>query len=139
MENDNSQYFHYELFISFQSGQLNEYTERKEMSSDVQCMALGTVPAGEQRSRFLAIGLSDNTVRVISLDPQDCLQPLSMQALPATPESLCIVEMAMGGLESESGRLGGLFLNIGLSVSWTVIFNNYIDCIKPAALGCLRQ
>lgn len=97
------------------SGQLNEYTERKEMSSDVQCMALGTVPAGEQRSRFLAIGLNDNTVRVISLDPQDCLQPLSMQALPATPESLCIVEMAMGGLESESGRLGGLFLNIGLS------------------------
>lgn len=105
------------IFISFQSGQLNEYTERKEMSSDVQCMALGTVPAGEQRSRFLAIGLSDNTVRVISLDPQDCLQPLSMQALPATPESLCIVEMAMGGLESETGRLGGLFLNIGLSVS----------------------
>lgn len=105
------------VFIWFQSGQLNEYTERKEMSSDVQCMALGTVPAGEQRSRFLAIGLSDNTVRVISLDPQDCLQPLSMQALPATPESLCIVEMAMGGLESESGRLGGLFLNIGLSVS----------------------
>ena len=87
------------------------------MSSDVQCMALGSVPVGEQRSRFLAIGLSDNTVRVISLDPQDCLQPLSMQALPATPESLCIVEMAMGGLESESGRLGGLFLNIGLSVS----------------------
>jgi len=104
------------VFTSFQSGQLNEYTERKEMSSDVQCMALGTVPAGEQRSRFLAIGLSDNTVRVISLDPQDCLQPLSMQALPAMPESLCIVEMAMGGLESESGRLGGLFLNIGLSV-----------------------
>ena len=91
------------------------------MSSDVQCMALGTVPAGEQRSRFLAIGLSDNTVRVISLDPQDCLQPLSMQALPATPESLCIVEMAMGGLESESGRLGGLFLNIGLSVCCFIV------------------
>ena len=25
------------------SGQLNEYTERKEMSADVVCMALGTV------------------------------------------------------------------------------------------------
>lgn len=53
-----------------QSGQLNEYTERKEMSSDVQCMALGPIPHGELRSRFLAIGLSDNTVRIISLDPQ---------------------------------------------------------------------
>ena len=51
------------------TGQLNEYTERKEMSSDVICMALGRVPAGEQRSRFLAVGLADNTVRIISLDP----------------------------------------------------------------------
>lgn len=40
------------------------------MSADVQCMALGTVPSGERRSRFLAVGLSDSTVRVISLDPQ---------------------------------------------------------------------
>lgn len=52
-----------------QTGQLNEYTERKEMKSDVICMGLGRVPAGEQRSRFLAVGLSDNTVRIISLDP----------------------------------------------------------------------
>ena len=51
------------------TGQLNEYTERKEMSSDVVCMALGRVPTGEQRCRFLAVGLSDNTVRIVSLDP----------------------------------------------------------------------
>ena len=53
----------------FQTGQLNEYTERKEMSSDVVCMALGRVPAGEQRCRFLGVGLADNTVRIVSLDP----------------------------------------------------------------------
>ncbi|CAM9695035.1 splicing factor 3B subunit 3 [Petromyzon marinus] len=99
------------------SGQLNEYTERKEMSADVVCMSLANVPSGEQRSRFLAVGLVDNTVRIISLDPSDCLQPLSMQALPAQPEALCIVEM--GGAEKqdesgEKGSLGGLYLNIGL-------------------------
>lgn len=55
--------------LSFQSGQLNEYTERKEMSADVVCMSLASVPPGEQRSRFLAVGLVDNTVRIISLDP----------------------------------------------------------------------
>jgi len=49
---------------------LNEYTERKEMPGDIICMALGSVPEGEQRSRFLAVGLSDSTVRIISLDPQ---------------------------------------------------------------------
>lgn len=57
------------VFFSEQTGQLNEYTERKEMSADVVCMALGKVPVGEQRCRFLAVGLSDNTVRIISLDP----------------------------------------------------------------------
>ena len=61
------------------SGQLNEYTEQKDMSADVVCMALGNVPAGEQRCGFLAVGLADNTVRIISLDPNDCLTLLSMQ------------------------------------------------------------
>jgi splicing factor 3B subunit 3 len=99
------------------TGQLNEYTERKEMSTDVICMALGRVTHGDQRSKFLAVGLADDTVRIISLDPGDCLSPLSMQALPASPESLCIVEM--GGHETKDdteggGSKGGLFLNIGL-------------------------
>lgn len=58
------------------------------MSTDVVCMALANVPQGEQRSRFLAVGLADNTVRIISLDPNDCLTPLSMQALPDSPEYL---------------------------------------------------
>jgi splicing factor 3B subunit 3 len=39
------------------------------MPSEAVCMALANVPAGEQRSRFLAVGLADNTVRIISLDP----------------------------------------------------------------------
>lgn len=42
-----------------------------------------------------------------------------MQALPAQPESLCIVEM--GGVEKqdelgEKGTIGFLYLNIGLQV-----------------------
>jgi splicing factor 3B subunit 3 len=40
------------------------------MPGDIICMALGSVPEDEQRSRFLAVGLSDSTVRIISLDPQ---------------------------------------------------------------------
>jgi len=99
------------------TGQLNEYTERKEMSSEVICMALGRVTHGDQRSKFLAVGLADNTVRIISLDPGDCLSPLSMQALPASPESLCIVEMGGHEVKDDTeggGSKGGLFLNIGL-------------------------
>ena len=65
-----------------QTGQLNEYTERKEMSADVVCMALGRVPSGEQRSRFLAVGLFDNTVRIISLDPLVSGTPSPLVPLP---------------------------------------------------------
>lgn len=48
--------------------------------------------------------------------PQDTLQPLSMQALPAAPESLCIVKMGVESDDAEMGGVsaGGLFLNIGL-------------------------
>ncbi|PAA74859.1 hypothetical protein BOX15_Mlig012773g3 [Macrostomum lignano] len=109
------------------AGQLNEYTERKDMSADVVCMALGRVPPGEQRCRFLAVGLSDNTVRIVSLDPADCLAPLSLQALPAPPESLCLAQLgstlsgaapdAPGGV-SGGGDVGWSagthYLNIGL-------------------------
>lgn len=50
---------------------------------------------------------------------KDCLSPLSMQALPAPPESLCIIEM--GGTEAkeetgETATAGGIYLNIGLQV-----------------------
>lgn len=88
------------------------------MPSEVMCMALGTVPAGEQRSWFLAVGLSDNTVRIISLDPADCLSPRSMQALPAAAESLCLVEMGIADTSEEEGNpqlSGSLHLNIGLN------------------------
>lgn len=51
------------------------------MSADVVCMSLANVPPGEQRSRFLAVGLVDNTVRIISLDPSVRAQLLLRRAL----------------------------------------------------------
>lgn len=54
------------------------------MSSEVVCMALGRVPVGEQRCRFLAVGLSDNTVRIISLDPSVSLLYLIELAVIST-------------------------------------------------------
>lgn len=86
------------------------------MPSEVMCMALGNVAVGEQRSWFLAVGLQDNTVRIISLDPSDCLAPRSMQALPAAAESLCIVEMGAketDNSEDSSPQQSSLYLNIG--------------------------
>lgn len=58
------------------TNQLREYSERREMTAEVLCMSLSEVPEGELRSRFLTVGLADRTVRVVSLDPSDCLAPL---------------------------------------------------------------
>ncbi|VDQ02766.1 unnamed protein product [Trichobilharzia regenti] len=85
------------------TGQLNEYTERKEMPADVICMALGRIPANEQRSRFLAVGLADNTVRILSLDPS-VIEMGTNEPFPSTDDG-----------ESETKPSGGIiYLNIGL-------------------------
>ena len=66
-------------FLLSPSGELKEYHERKEMSSEVVCMALANVPPGEQCARFLAVSLADRTVRIISLDTANCFSALSIQ------------------------------------------------------------
>ncbi|CAD5206793.1 unnamed protein product [Bursaphelenchus okinawaensis] len=91
------------------SNQLREYSERREMTSEVLCLGMADVPEGELRSRFLCVGLADRTVRVISLDPADCLAPLSMESLPSEPESLTIMETTAEGSNSSV-----LHLNVGL-------------------------
>ena len=59
---------------------------------------------------------------------QDCLSPLSMQALPAAPESLCVVEMGGHDVtreDVEGGSQSGLFLNIGLQVEHLLFYSRY--------------
>ena len=99
-------YFEYDTA----TGQLVE-TERNDMAQDVACLALGPIPEGETRGRFLAIGFYDKTVRVVSLGQYDLMTILSRQALPADPESLSLIEL-QSGFSSDNVEL---FLNIGLS------------------------
>ena len=79
------------------------------MSSDVVCMALASVPSGEQRSRFLAVGLADNTVRIISLDPtvsQSYIFFALIQPLPQSETKIRIYSMNFKmGLVTFSGLL----------------------------------
>lgn len=89
--------------------------------ADVVCMGLASIKPGDLHTSFLAVGLADNTVRIISLQRQDCLEPRSMQALPSPAESLCIVEMGIGETEEDEDGIvrrgpgqGSLYLNIGL-------------------------
>ncbi|CAN1257727.1 Spliceosome-associated protein 130 B [Linum perenne] len=74
------------------TGQLME-VEKHEMSGDVACLDIAPVPEGRQRSRFLAVGSYDNIIRILSLDPDDCMQILSVQSVSSTPESLLFLEV----------------------------------------------
>ena len=72
------------------TGMLNEQ-ESIFYESEVACIDIGEVPEGRQRCRFLAVGFIDKTVKIMSLDPESCLSRISMQALPAQPESVSLL------------------------------------------------
>ncbi|KAI9442521.1 mono-functional DNA-alkylating methyl methanesulfonate N-term-domain-containing protein [Lactarius indigo] len=77
-------------------GQLNEYQDRKAMGSTVLALSIGEVPEGRQRTPYLAVGCEDQTVRIISLDPDSTLETISLQALTSPPSSICIVFVNIG-------------------------------------------
>lgn len=60
------------------SGLLNEIESRLIPDSEIACLDIGEVPEGRQRCRFLALGFNDKTVKIMSLDPESCLQRISM-------------------------------------------------------------
>jgi len=95
-------------------GQLTD-VDKKFLGREVACLEIAPIPYGRQRSRFLAVGDWENNVRIFSLDPDDCLQSLSLQNLPTHPESLSLVEMHAAGGGGSGDSDNTLFLNIGLS------------------------
>lgn len=58
-----------------------------------------------------AVGCEDQTVRIISLDPESTLETISLQALTAPPSSICIADMLDAGINKTSPTT---FVNIGL-------------------------
>jgi splicing factor 3B subunit 3 len=86
----------------------------KIMDTEITCLDVGPIQEGRQRSRYLAVGCEDTTVKVLSLDPENCLSRVSVQALPALPSSVCLIEMKnnTGALDIDQLQL---FLHIGLA------------------------
>ncbi|KAG0241008.1 pre-mRNA-splicing factor rse1 [Actinomortierella wolfii] len=93
------------------SGNLSESHIRREMSSSVTSLGIQPLPAGRRRVRFLAVGCEDNTVRILSLEANSLLEPLSLQVISAIPESLVMLDMPD---QISGGHLTTLYLNIGL-------------------------
>lgn len=65
-----------------------------ELGMEIASLDLGQVPQDKARFPFLAVGGWDNTVRILSLDPQELMRQRSTLALTSPCESLRIAEMA---------------------------------------------
>lgn len=81
--------------VYFEADSVGVLLERKSLADlpdAISSIALGPVPLERQRSRFLAVGSEDLTVRILSCDPDECLEPLSLQALASRAVSLLITD-----------------------------------------------
>jgi splicing factor 3B subunit 3 len=109
-------------------------TEKKETGCAVAALDLGPLPEGRQRSRFLAVGAYDKTVRLLSLDPGDSLRALATQAVGADPESVLLLDSPAagrgGGAGDEGAGAGALFLQVGLGNG--VLLRSEVDRVTGA-------
>ncbi|KAJ2323301.1 pre-mRNA-splicing factor rse1, partial [Coemansia sp. RSA 2702] len=92
-----------------QRGMLREHEGALHVGSDVTCLALSPVAAGRLHAAFLAVGCEDQTVRLFALDASRCLEPLSMQAVAATPASVAVVHQ-LDALRLYTGLVNGLLV-----------------------------
>lgn len=64
---------------------------KRDMGCEILALSLGTVPVGRSRALFCAIGGSDRSVRILSVEPDKLLRQISAQSFQgATVESLVI-------------------------------------------------
>ena len=102
---------YFELDTKSASGSIIDL-QRKDMGNDVAALAIAPVPEGRQRGIFLCVGLYNNTVRILSLEPTQTLTQLSMQALPSQPTSIQLVTMAP---HTATSQVPNLYLYVGLA------------------------
>uniref|UniRef100_A0AAV1UXA1 DNA damage-binding protein 1 n=1 Tax=Peronospora matthiolae TaxID=2874970 RepID=A0AAV1UXA1_9STRA len=103
--------------IYFELGQSGELAEKGklDLGFEVCSLDLGEVPEGRQRFQFMAVGSWDNTVRILSLDPNDLFRQKSTLALTSHPHTLCLAQLQNESSTSDSEHSSqALFLSIGL-------------------------
>ncbi|ORY22136.1 putative U2 snRNA binding protein [Naematelia encephala] len=94
-----------------EEGSLSEYQEKATLPANATSMSMAEVPEGRRRTPFLAVGCENQTVHVISLEPDSTLTTLSLQALTAPPSSICLAEIFDTSVDKNRPTM---FLNIGL-------------------------
>lgn len=93
-------------------GSLAMAEEEISLDATINCLAIPDVPEGSVRAFFMAVGCSDQTVRIYNLSPDmegNILRSISVQGLSSPPSDLTINYM-----RDKSPRGYSQFLHIGL-------------------------
>ena len=94
-------------------GQLNEYQDRMAITANITSMSVASVSPKSMRSNQIAIACDDKTIRIVSLEPDTCLQLLSVLGLDAIPESVFI-----SSFDSSTGnyfeKTHNMYVHVGL-------------------------
>jgi splicing factor 3B subunit 3 len=93
-------------------GSLAMAEEEIALDSTINCLTIPDVPEGSVRAFFMAVGCSDQTVRIFNLSPDmegNILRSISVQALTSPPSDLTINMMS-----DKSPRGFSQYLHIGL-------------------------
>lgn len=84
--------------VAFELDESNVLTEtcRRALGHDVNALSIQPIAPGRSRAQFLAISGLDNTVRLLSLDPELELRQLALLVVPdnAHAQSVCLVHLA---------------------------------------------
>lgn len=97
-------------FILDDMGNLMELAEKDMISDDstIECIGLMPILSGQKRSKFLIIGISDQTIRTILLD--ESFDVVTMQVLDSSPSSICIINDEMV-FTAHIGLNNGLYMS----------------------------
>lgn len=105
--------------------QLREYQDRLEVSSPIRSMCIL-----KEQSSFAVVGCSDETILVISLQRQNCLQVKSLQALSSSANSLIMLTHKPGTTLIHIGMDNGVYVRTKIDT-----FNGKLSDTRIKYLG----
>ena len=134
-----------ELIYFEQNYDIYKEIARKNFESQILCLKINKKKKNRTNTNFLAIGFSDNSLRIFSLEKENCLMRLSLQMLNAPSENILFLDnILLVGLSSgylsknnidlttgalEENRLMKICENFPLNIFEINNFNKIKGCI----------
>lgn len=118
--------------------QLIEYQDHLEISTTITAMAIQE--HNSEKSSFAIIGCSDETIQVVSLQEDNCLEIKSLQALSANSSSLKMLKLSSKETHVHIGMENGVYARIKIDTINGNLSNSRVKYLgsKPVNLSVIK-